>query len=597
VAFPLAGWRISVKRVPLTQVKFRTRAWLLCASILFLFLGARLWTIQAADHERYRAEADNQRGRCWPILAPRGNIYDRDGDPLALNLKLFSIAADPALIDEPGQLAIRLEPLLRMPAREIERDLMPREGIRYVSLREGVDGAAAQAVRDLKCPGLIVSTEWRRVYPHRELAASLAGFIGRDRRGLSGIEFARDVDLAGSDGEMLVVLDGRLPRSRSQIPGRSVITTKMVPGSSVLLTIDLDLQAIAEEELGKAIERADAVGGAAIVMDPMSGEILALATHPGFDPNEFVRYPENTWVSHAVVSPYEPGSTFKTITACAALEEGLMDAGETYTCTGSRTVGQHSVSCAPHEGRRDHGEVNLDDMIIRSCNTGMLTVAIELGADRMRFWIRRFGFGERTGIEIPGESRGILPPSAKWPQIRLANVGFGQGISVTPLQLLAAYCAVANGGYRVRPYVVRGIMDPAGQIEPASVAKHERILSTATAERMRRALEHVIEEGTGGQAQIAGRRVAGKTGTAQKPTLSQGFGSGKYVASFIGFVPVDRPRLAVLVVVDEPKNGHYGGPVAGPAFKAICERALIVLGVPPDAPDRGLSLAQAISAR
>lgn len=357
----------------------------------------------------------------------------------------------------------------------------------------------------------------------------------------------------------------------------------MVPGSSVVLTLDLDIQAIAEEELAAAVEQANAAGGTAIVMDPNTGEVLALACQPGFDPNEFWRYPKANWTSHAVTSPYEPGSTFKVVTACAAIEEGVMANSETYTCTGTKSIGARTVSCAQHGGKRDHGPVDLDDIIVLSCNTGIATVALELGARRLHEWVERFGFGEETGIELAGESRGILSSPERWSQMRVANLGFGQGIGVTPLQLLSAYSVVANGGWRVKPRLLHAVSDPLGEIVYREPPQTERILSAETAARMRRVMTSVVEEGTGKAAQIPGRLVAGKTGTAQKPTPEAGFRSGKYIGSFAGFVPADDPKLACIVVIDEPRNGHYGGVVAAPAFRAICERALTRLRVPPSA--------------
>ena len=582
-----------MKYIGCRQIVSRGRVWLLFALALFVALSVKLWCIQVRDHELYRRQADQRQGRCWPIRAPRGNIYDRNGNPLALNLKLFSVAADPGLIDDSSRLAQQLEPVLRMRSGQLVHRLAADEGVRYVRLRDSVDEPAAEALNDLGCPGLIVSTEWKRVYPHRELAAPLLGFIGRDMRALGGIESALDERLAGCDGEMLVVLDGRRPRSRSQIPNRSVVSKPMTPGSSVVLTLDLDIQAIAEEELAKAIAAWGAAGGTAAVMDPANGEVLALATQPSFDANEFWRYPKENWVSRAVVTPYEPGSTFKVITACAAIEEGVMCHGETYNCVGTRAIGGRRISCAPHGGHRAHGEVNLDEMVVQSCNTGVATVALALGAERMHAWARRFGFGKRTGIELGAESRGILPAAETWSQVRVANIGFGQGISVTALQLLSAYCAIANGGLLVRPRLVRAITDPTGETEYAERPAQNRILSRSTCERMREVLERVVEEGTGQEAHIPGRRIAGKTGTTQKPTRAQGFRSGKYIASFAGFAPAEDPRLAILVVIDEPQGAHYGGVVAAPAFRAICEKALTHLRVPPDAPVSRFDLARA----
>jgi stage V sporulation protein D (sporulation-specific penicillin-binding protein) len=552
---------------------------------LFTALAGRLFWVQIIEHSRYREKAEETRGRRWPIRSPRGNIYDRNGNPLALNLKLYSVAADPRLISDPAGVAKQLAPLLRKPEAELAALLTDR-GDRHVLLRATVDAPVAAAIRKLDCPGLIVSNEWKRAYPHEQAGAALLGFVGTDMKGLGGIEAALNRTLSGTDGQMLVVLDGRLPRSRSQIPGRSVVTKNMVPGSSVALTIDLEIQAIAEQELAKAVEAANASGGAAIVMDPETGEILALASQPGFDPNQFRDYDEKSWVSHAIASPYEPGSTFKLITACAAIEEGVMSQGETYTCTGSRAVGNRTISCALHGGTRAHGTLDLDHMIIKSCNVGMGTVALALGAPRLHRWAQRLGFGRLTGIELAGESAGLLMPASAWSQVQVANVGFGQGVSVTALQLLRAYCAVANGGRLVSPHIVKMIMEPGGKVVTPRPPPPEQVLSPATCERLRADLEKVVEEGTGKQAQIPGRRVAGKTGTAQRPTPEMGYRSGKYIGSFVGFAPVEHPRLAILVVIDEPKGSHYGGVVAAPAFREICERALAYLRVPPDGQPR-----------
>jgi cell division protein FtsI/penicillin-binding protein 2 len=580
-----------MKHIGCAQIASRGTLWSLIALAVFAGLAAKLFHIQVIEHRKYRDRADEIRDRRWPIEAPRGMIYDRNGNPLTLNLKLHSVAADPKLLrGKRVEAARKLTALLRRSEQELLAKLTPpSDKVRFVRLQDSVDEPVAEAVGKLDYQGLIVNRHWQRAYPHGTLAASLLGIVGSERRGLSGIEGVLNDKLAGKDGEMMVVLDGRLPRSRAEIPGRTVVTRQMVPGSSVALTVDLDLQSIAEEELAKAVDSADAAGGAAIIMDPDTGEVLALANQPGFHPGEFWRYPQETWVPHSVVSPYEPGSTFKVITACAAIEEKVWSSGQVYHCTGSRPVGNRTVSCALHGGTRAHGAVDLEGIIIRSCNSGAATVAMALGPQRLHKWIRRFGFGERTGIELGGESRGIVAPPDRWSLMQLANVGFGQGISVTPLQLLSAYCAVANGGYRVHPRVVKAITDPGGAVARPEAPPRERILSKATAERMRRMMTQVVEEGTGKAARIPGRLVAGKTGTAQKPTPEAGFRSGLYIGSFLGFAPADDPKIAVIVVIDEPRSGHYGGVVAAPAFKAICERTLAHLRVPPNGarPDLG----------
>jgi cell division protein FtsI (penicillin-binding protein 3) len=566
------------------QIAHRGRVWSAIAAAFFLALAGRLWSLQVTHHEHYLALGERSGVRRWPIPAPRGAIFDRNGEPLAVNLKLYSVAADPGCIKDAAKTAAQLSPLLRKSAREIEQELKQPPGVRWVLLKRSVDEPLAAAIRRLRDPGLIIVDGWRRVYPQRELAGAVLGFVGADGKGLAGVEAGLDRRLSGVEGEMQVVLDGRRPGSRDQIPGLTQVRKAMVPGSSVVLTLDVQIQAIVEEELKAAVEAAGAAGGTAVAMDPQTGEVLALATVPGFDPNDYRSYPRETWVSNAVAAPYEPGSTFKLVTACAALEEGVMSRGETVTCEGSRRVGNRTISCALHHGSRAHGTLDLDGMVVESCNVGMATVALKLGADRMHRWARRFGFGERTGIEIPGESPGMLSPPGRWPDIQVANIGFGQGVSVTPLQLLAAYCAVANGGRRVYPHLVRTIRDAAGKVEHPPVREGERILSRETCDHMKRVLERVVEEGTGTAAAIANRRVAGKTGTAQKARPGAGYSSNKHIASFVGFSPVDDPRLAVLVVIDEPTGSQYGGTVAAPVFRAICERVLTYLRVPPDRP-------------
>ncbi|MFB3881605.1 MAG: peptidoglycan D,D-transpeptidase FtsI family protein [Armatimonadota bacterium] len=582
------------------QIGSRGRRWALIALAAFAVLAGKLFYIQIIQHRSHTTTADEIRDRRWPIEAPRGNIYDRNGRPLALNLKFFSVAADPKLLKTNRRdAAEKLAALLRRDQQELLAKLDPGTGTRFVRLQASIDAPAADTIRDLGYPGVIVNTEWRRAYPHGGLAASLLGFVGKDRKGLNGIEQARNDTLAGRDGEMLAVLDGRRPSSRSQIPGRTVVTRQMIPGSSVVLTIDLDIQSIAEEELQTAVKNAKAKGGAAIVMDPATGEVLALASQPGFDPNEFWKSSPESWVPHSVISPYEPGSTFKVITAAAALEEGVMSHGETYNCTGSRPVGRRTVNCAKHGGSGAHGVLDLDEMIVKSCNVGLATVALGLGAERLHKWVTRLGFGERTGIELGSESPGIVWRAEKWSMVQLSNVGFGQGISVTPIQLLSAYCAIANGGYRVYPRVIKGVSDPAGGIQYQQAPQRKRVLSEATTKRLREDMVRVVEEGTGKIVRIPGRLVAGKTGTAQKPTKEAGFHSGLYIGSFAGFAPADNPKLAIIVVIDEPHNGYYGAQVAGPAFRAICQRALTRLRVPPDrtAPKGGAGLSVAMAGR
>lgn len=593
------------------QIATRGRVWVVVALLGFSLAALKLVYIQIIQHTEYRQQADRIQDRMWPIKAPRGNIYDRTLRPLALNLKTHRVAADPGLFttvalpgqqvpkDTPASVAEKLSLVLHRDQGELLRTLQPDGHTRFVRIVDSVDEPTARTIEKMHLAPIIVDTQWQRAYPHGKVAASVLGFVGRDGDGLSGIERRYEKQLAGRDGKMFTAVDGRLPRSRSEIPGRSVVTQEMTPGGSVILTLELAIQAIAEEELANAVEQAKAAGGTAIVMDPHTGEVLALASQPGFDPNEFWKAPKEYWAPHAVASPYEPGSTFKVITVSAAFEEQLLDPKWTYHCIGSQAVGKRRVNCAQHGGTSAHGTLTLDEIIIESCNSGAATVAMKLGKTRLHKWIKRFGFGERTGIELAGESGGIVWKPESWSQMQLANVGFGQGISVTPFQLLSAYCAIANGGYRIRPRLVKGTMAPDGRITYSTLPKPTRILSQATSEWMRHAMTEVIEseKGTGSNAWIADRTTAGKTGTAQKPTPEAGFRSGKYIGSFCGFAPAKDPKLAIIVVIDEPKNGYYGGVVAAPAFREIAARALAQLGVPPDRqtpyPGPGVSVAMA----
>jgi len=583
----------------------RSHQWAAVAAACFCMLLARLAWIQVVRHSYYLEKAKKAVGRHWSIPAPRGRILDRNEVPLAQNLKLYTIAADPALMSDLASVAKQLAPALCMPEEQLlsllngekEGHAPPSKPLRFVRLRESVDEPVAKAVAALDLPGLIVTPSWKRAYPLGSAGAALLGFVGDDLGGQSGIEARFNKTLAGTPGEMFAMVDGRLPRSRAQIPGGSVVEKEMRPGETVMLTLDLTLQRIADAALAEAVQNAHAKGGTAIIMDPKTGEVLALATQPSFDPNQYQAFPPTSWVCQAVTSPYEPGSTFKSITACAALEEGVFSHGETITCSGTRAVGNRVIGCALHGGSRGHGQVDLHSMIVRSCNVGLGTVALALGPDRLHKWVARLGFGARTGIEVPGETNGLLTPSKSWSQIQTANVGFGQGVSVTPIQLLSAYCTIANGGFRVRPHVLRATMSESG-VQPASLPAPERVLSPATVDFMKKALQGVVEEphGTGNSVRVPGRTVAGKTGTAQKPVPGMGYHSGKYIGSFVGFAPVSQPRMGVIVVIDEPQGVHYGGVVAAPAFQKIMEKGLAYLQVPQDASLKGAPTGPAGSA-
>jgi cell division protein FtsI/penicillin-binding protein 2 len=419
------------------------------------------------------------------------------------------------------------------------------------------------------------TTEARRAYPNGMLAAHVLGFAGVDNQGLAGAELAFDHMLRGIAGLARIDRDAI---GRPRFETRTVVR-RPVDGAVVVLTIDQVLQHIAERELDRAVQQTRASWGAALIMEPESGELLAVATSPRFDPNAFLRAKPASWNNPAISHLYEPGSTFKVILAAAALESGAVDEREIFTSTGTLRVAGYTI-------REARGRVfprqTLGDIIRNSSNVGAAMVATRVGAERFHAVIRRFGLGAPTGVELPGEAAGLVPPPGRWGGATLQTIGFGQGISVTPLQMLAAGATLARGGVTVRPHVLRAVRDPDGRaISVTQPDPGRQAISREAARRVMRMMAEATTRGTDAQVQPEGYPVAGKTGTAQKPSPSGGYLPDAYVASFLGVVPADRPRMAILVLLDEPKGEYFGSVVAAPLFRAIAGQALWHLRVPP----------------
>jgi cell division protein FtsI/penicillin-binding protein 2 len=560
----------------------RLRLWALILFGVFGLIGARLVGLQLFSHAYYfkRAQASHLRQRLLP--GTRGALLDREGQALAISLVSKSVFLDPGLY--PGDLspapapkrrAARLSPplsdkeaidrlagLLGITPEEIRQKLA--QSGRFAPLKGSLSKEKAKEVEDLGPRWIGTQKELKRFYPHAAMASQTLGFIGAGGKG-AGMEAACNRLLGGTPGKVAMEVDAR----GRPIPG---LHTDISPidGRDVTLTLDTVLQQVAEAELAKGIKQADAIRGSAIIMDPQNGEILALASQPAFDPNNYQKAPAELRGNSAVERAYEPGSTFKLIVACGCLEEGWKASELQVNCTGALQIGRRTIHDAHGSG---HGNLDLSGIIEESCNIGAATLGLRLGREKLAHYVQLLGFGQRTGIELAGESRGQIPPVSRWSDIRTANIAFGQGLSVTPLQLLRAYCVVANGGYLVRPHL---ILD-----RSAGPAPKVRVLSEATAEEMRKLLMRVVDTGTGKAAAIKGYLVGGKTGTAQKAIPGVGYRSGKYVASFIGLVPADHPRLVILVLLDEPKRGYYGGAVAAPVFREIARQALLQLELPP----------------
>ncbi|UCH36122.1 MAG: penicillin-binding protein 2 [Armatimonadota bacterium] len=578
------------------------QCWCVAFALLLVALGGRLFVIQVLLHPALAREAKRLQTVKAGLLGTRGTIYDRTGVPLAFSRICYSIFADPEEIDPSERpspesrrkarraAAARLAPVLGQPESEI--DALLAEPGRFVWLSRRADDRVVAQVRELcraregpdgkKIPGLRgigFIAEKKRLYPYGELAGQTLGLVRDDHIGGAGIELAYDRALAGLDGYVVAEVDGS--SRRRIIPGGRLEQVAPQAGRDVYLTIDVRIQEMAEGALREGVESCNASGGTAIVLDPMTGAVLALANYPSMDPNRYREFPSEAWRNPAVTCVYEPGSTFKLVAACAALQDGGLTADSpVINCTGSKAIGRRTIHCALHHGTRAHGALDLRGVIVKSCNIGAATLALSVGADKFYKTLRALGFTQRTGIGLPCEAMGSVPRPDTWRDIRLANLAFGQGITVTPPQLLAAYTAIAGDGILPPVHIVDRIGQPGKQ--PVELAyEGRRALRPDTARTMADILGDVVTEGTGQAARLNGFTVAGKTGTAQKPTAEAGYASGKYIGSFVGFAPAEEPRVAILVIMDEPRGSHYGSVVAAPVFCDIARRGLSYLGMPP----------------
>ncbi|MHB1344675.1 MAG: peptidoglycan D,D-transpeptidase FtsI family protein [Thermoleophilia bacterium] len=541
----------------------RLRSSLVFVIVLFLLLVGRAVQIQVVRGAEYQDLAQRQHVRELAIVAKRGVIYDRNGDELAVSRRMATIGADPLFVGDSDATAAALAPVLGMDAVDLSAQL--RGDGRYVLLARRVEPAVGEAVLGLKLRGIVVHPEEKRVYPKGALAPQLLGFVGTENTGLAGLESQYDEVLRGDAGSRSVVGDplGRTLGVLFDQAGRE--------GSSVVLTIDEDIQFAAEQALTAAVERFGALKGSAVVLDPRSGEVLAMANVPYFDTNQFGSEPEENRRNTAVNDQYEPGSTFKMVVAAAALEEGLVTPDTPFELAPSITVYDRVVNEA-HEDLPAKRVLTVTDILAQSSNVGAITLGLQVGKERLIEYITEFGFTRPTGIDFPGEASGSMLSSDKWSGSTIANVPIGQGISVTSVQLAAAYGAVANDGVYVQPHLAKD----------AKLPPPRRVVSSEVARQLREMLRVTVAEGTGANAQVEGYVVAGKTGTAQKVLASgKGYSDDRYVASFVGLVPADDPALVILVVIDEPTMEYYGSIVAAPVFAEIADFALRRLAIPP----------------
>ena len=542
----------------------------LLTSMCVLAVGGRLFYLMVLMRETLQERAVLQHQHTLKLEARRGTIRDRHGRQLATSVEVESVYAIPkafngALVTDAS---LKLSTCLSLPASRISARLAGDRS--FVWLERKAKPRVVRCVRELNLAGIGFLNESRRYYPKRSLASHILGYVGLDNAGMSGVEYALEDEIRGEPGRRIIWTDARNRRAASRVDA------KPRPGRAAFLTIDENLQHIAESELEQAIRESNSKSGIAIMMRPETGEILAIASFPSFNPNRYGDYPEGHWRNRAVTDVYEPGSTFKFVAAAAALQEGVTTEDERIDCgRGIIRVGGSII-------RDSHffDVLTFREVVEQSSNVGMIRIGQRLGKERFEKYIRAFGFGETTGIELPAESRGILRPSKAWGLVTLAAISFGQEIGVTPLQMVTATNVIAAGGYLMRPRLLLGLGGADGSLEaPVSPEPVRRVIDTETARRLTDVLVGVVERGTGQSAKLPSYLVAGKTGTAQK-AVRGGYSKTDYIASFVGFAPADRPALTTLVILDSPEGNHSGSRAAG-VFARIMRRALRYLAVPP----------------
>lgn len=544
----------------------------LTAGLWMAGLGVRLVYLQGVRHEHYVDLAGRQQQQVVDLTSPRGTIYDARGRVLAVSVPVDSAWIDPGEIEDPEALALALVDTLpgRIDAAELTEKIRTARaaGKRFLWLERKLDAPESAALRALETHGVQFVEETKRYYPMRSLAGAVLGFVGTDDHGLAGLEQLYDEDISGRPAERIVLRDARRGTAATpDLPFREV-----QPGRDLHLSLDAAVQHVVEEELARAVDKHGARGGSIVVVDPRDGRVLAMASSPGFDPNRFGRYGNAARRNRVVQDAYEPGSTFKMVTAAAALSHNVLDPTDTLDCQyGSIVIGRTRI----HD-HKPFGLLTFREVIAKSSNVGAILAGLEVGREGLYEQTRAFGFGRATGIDLPGEHDGLLHPVESWRPVHTANVAFGQGISVTPIQLVTAFAAVADGGTLRRP---RLALDRDGEIR-------ERPLTPALARELERMLEAVVDEGTAKAAAVPGYTVAGKTGTAQKADpRGGGYMPGRYVATFTGFVPARDPVLAMSVMIDEPRPPFYhGGQAAAPVFGSVARRVLLYLGTPREAP-------------
>jgi cell division protein FtsI (penicillin-binding protein 3) len=563
-----------MKRKSINWFKVRIIFLSFLLSICFVMIAGRMFQLQVLKKEQLYKLAAQQHHVQIPLVPKRGTVYDDKNNELAVSIEVDSVYADARKIEDVKKTVNDLASILQIDREELKQRLKSRRSFEWIQRK--ISSKEVEQIKALKLPGIHFLKENRRFYPNSQLAAHLVGFVGLDSKGLEGIEYQYDALLNGANHVMTTAKDAL---GREIAIGRGPFK-KEDHYRNIVLSIDKLIQHITEIELGRGVEKWGAKGGMAIVMDPFTGKVLAMASYPTFNPNEFIRYRSKNWRNRAVSDVFEPGSLFKAFLAAAAVEEQVVRSSDSFFCeNGSYTVYDRTI----HDTSK-HGWLTFQQIIKFSSNIGASKVGEKIGKELYYRYISAFGFGEKTRIGLPGEGKGIVRHPRYWPPVALDTISFGQGVSVTGIQLVTALSAIANGGSLMKPYVVEKIMNEKGEViqsfQPEVVRK---VISEETAKKVTALLKATTEKGgTGEEAVPAGYEIAGKTGTAQKvDSLLGRYSEDRYLSGFMGFAPAEEPKLVLLVVVDEPQGNNYGGVVAAPIFRAITEKVLSYLHVVP----------------
>jgi cell division protein FtsI/penicillin-binding protein 2 len=539
-----------------------------------LLIGARLVQLQISQHDDLTARARNQQLSAVETSPTRGQLLDRQGRELARSIETESFFADPRDITDPNETAKRIASITGQDRAELANRLAAAKDAKkqFIWIARRLDVESANRLDALQLDGVFYRKEPKRYYPNDSLAAHVLGFVGTDEIGLSGVEQYYNEKIRGESGKVYLEMD----RERRAFESYEV---QPRPGQTVVLTIDQTIQYRTEQALGAAVARAHAKSGTAIVMDPQTGEILSLANAPSFDPNRPPKDSAEARVNGALQNIYEPGSTFKIVAYSAAIEKGLVKPEDKIDCQ----MGQITVAGRLIHDHHPFGVLTIADALALSSNVGAIKLGLLVGNESMYDYMKRLGFGSRTGIDLAGESAGLLRSLNRWQPSSIGSLAMGQEIGVTPLQMATAYCVLANGGMLVKPHLVRELRSPEGAVVFQAKTETRRALKPETTAALRNMLEGVTLHGTARKAQLNGYTAAGKTGTAQKiDPKTHTYSATKYIGSFVGFAPVKNPAVVIIVVIDEPQGSYHGGDIAAPVFREIAEQILPDLSVLPD---------------